>query len=382
MRAEWVDAAAEEHVEVADVEQRLAAMWRDGEQAPEGAAPVAWVRVLNLVVYTEDAGALVQVERLADTLPVRHPCRIIVVHIDPDYHGDRLDASISARCARGAGGRREVCCEVITLTASAADRRFASNAVASLLVSGLPVAVWWTGAPRPQDEVFAALTAELADRVIVDSRAGENDAETLAALARWVREAHHHAAPGDLAWARLLRWRQLAAEFFDPPSMRSVLPAVGEVDITLVEETPSSEALLLAGWLASRLRWRLLDVTREGTAYRAVYRSADHFVDLRLRRAAPPADGAAGVPSTVQSLTLRAGGDETGYVLHVERAPGTGAIRATAGAAGQSGEARGASLSEAPEDTLLADLLDVRGRDPVYEAALARAAELAASAAQ
>lgn len=385
MRSGPTDLAALDRVEIADVEKALSELWQEtGSEHADDRRPLAWVRVLNLVVYTEQEGSLPAVERLADVLPARHPCRMVVIHVTPAARGEELAASISARCAMRAGGRREVCCEVITITAGELSRPFVANAVASLLVSGLPVAVWWTGAPRPDDEVFQELTAELSDQVIVDSRAGGDDAAAVMGLALWAREAHHHGVLGDLGWARILPWRQVIAAFFDPPPMRALLPGLCEVEVTCSGELLSADALLIVGWLAARLRWRLLDVTRDGAGLRAVYRSPDRLVDVRLRRAPAPHTNTAGDgperEPRMHAVLLAAGPDDEPYTFRAYRAPDGAVMHTHVTAPGRPDLDHAAAMPERADEELLEELLGPRGRDAVYEAALARAAELAAAA--
>jgi hypothetical protein len=64
-------------------------------------------------------------------------------------------------------------------------------------------------------------------------------------------------------WGRLLNWREMAAQFFDAPALRPYLDRIGRVtvDFALNERggVNRAQALLLAGWLASRLKWEPVD---------------------------------------------------------------------------------------------------------------------------
>jgi hypothetical protein len=59
----------------------------------------------------------------------------------------------------------------------------------------------------------------------------------------------------DLAWLRSTPWRERLAASFDPPQWR---PALGRISAVTVQHRADSTAaaLLLVGWLASRLGWR------------------------------------------------------------------------------------------------------------------------------
>src|SRR6185436_19939117 len=65
-------------------------------------------------------------------------------------------------------------------------------------------------------------------------------------------------------WARLTFWRGLLADFYDVAAYRDSLDSVDSVQIDYVppehdETALAPQALLFAGWLASRLGWRLAD---------------------------------------------------------------------------------------------------------------------------
>jgi hypothetical protein len=115
--------------------------------------------------------------------------------------------------------------------------RYLDNAVASLRVSSLPAAVWWrTGGPQALEDLAA-----LVDRIVLDL---DDPAEA------WARvpALASHAAVSDIRWARLTRWRDLLAQFFEVPEVRST--TYSRVDIRGADR---HDAALLAGWLKSRL---------------------------------------------------------------------------------------------------------------------------------
>jgi hypothetical protein len=60
----------------------------------------------------------------------------------------------------------------------------------------------------------------------------------------------------DLAWLRSTPWRERIAATFDPPKLRPDLRTISGVTIRHHPESATS-ALLLVGWLASRLGWQV-----------------------------------------------------------------------------------------------------------------------------
>ena len=115
--------------------------------------------------------------------------------------------------------------------------RYLDNAVASLRVSSLPAAVWWrTGDPQALEDLAA-----LVDRIVLDL---DDPAEA------WARvpALASHVAVSDIRWARLTRWRDLMAQFFEVPEVRRATYSRFEI-----RGADRHDAALLAGWLKSRL---------------------------------------------------------------------------------------------------------------------------------
>ncbi len=381
MTLDIVDSSTRDGVDIAQIEHLLAELWQEAAHTEVDGPPLARVRMLNLVVYAEHADITERVEQLAEVLPSRHPGRIIVIYAPADEPGDDLSASISARCVIDPGGRRQLCSEVITLTTPASARPFVANAVASLLLPGLPVTVWWTGRPRPDDEAFEDLTCELADHVIVDSRAGGDDTASVRAMDAWLHDGHRHAVVSDLAWARILPWRQVVAEFFDPPAMRALLPRLSRVELTCTRELMSADALLLTGWLASRLGWTVLECRRESASVHSVCQRSGGVVEIAFIREDAPVsnDGDGDREGRLSAVRLSAGSGDDVYGFRA-LLQDNDIVQTHVLSPGRPEFDRAAVLLERPDHVLLSELLDPRGPDPIYEASLTLAAALARAA--
>ena len=115
--------------------------------------------------------------------------------------------------------------------------RYLDNAVASLRLSSLPAVAWW----RAGDPDVLRGLATLVDRVVLD---------LVDPLPAWslVPEVATLAPVTDIRWARLTRWRDLIARFFDLPEARNSVWAR-----LAIAGTDEHDARLLAGWLQSRL---------------------------------------------------------------------------------------------------------------------------------
>ncbi len=165
-------------------------------------------------------------------LAERHPSRTIILVPLPDEPSG-LDAELSLRCF--ASGERHVCTEVIELRLRGDRVQAPASIVLPLLISDLPVFCRWRGEPAFGEAPWEQLT-DVADRVIVDSSEWEE--------LRYdeLCQAFDRAAISDIAWARLLDWRvELAGRW----------PEIREQEIRV--SGPHADAMLLRGWLASRL---------------------------------------------------------------------------------------------------------------------------------
>jgi hypothetical protein len=115
--------------------------------------------------------------------------------------------------------------------------RYLDNAVASLRLSSLPAAAWY----RAGDPGALQDLAKLVDRIVLDL-------EHPAAAWALVPAIAPLAPVSDIRWARLTRWRELVAQFFEAPEVRSMT-----WERLSVTGADAHDAALLAGWLRSRL---------------------------------------------------------------------------------------------------------------------------------
>jgi hypothetical protein len=179
-------------------------------------------------------------------LAERHPSRTIILVPRPDEE-DALDAQVSLECFPLLGEQRQMCSEVIELHLKGRRVEAAASIVLPLLLPDLPVFNRWRGRPPFLDDVVDDLVG-VVDRLVVDSREWSE-----------VRDGFHHLAElfertavSDIAWARTLPWRvEIARLWPDVADAR-------EIRVT----GPESAALLLVGWLRSRLG-RDVDLARE-----------------------------------------------------------------------------------------------------------------------
>jgi glucose-6-phosphate dehydrogenase assembly protein OpcA len=231
------------NVAVDDVERRLGALEeQEAEQRTSVLTHMVWVP-------PEWARA---VERVMQGLGPRVPSRTLILHPDPKAGADRLDARIEHQCFEGAGD--SICAEVVHLWLRGKTARVPGSVVVSLLLPDLPAFLRWRGKPAFGRSEFDELV-EVADRLIVDSCEWTGLPRTFGRLA----EVLDRIAVSDLAWARTLPWRAGLADLWPEIKKARTLHVTGR----------KAEALLLGGWLRSRLR---KDLTVRHTEARLIRR--------------------------------------------------------------------------------------------------------------
>jgi hypothetical protein len=166
----------------------------------------------------------------------RYPSRTILLLPEPD-EPDGLDAQVALQCFPA--GAQQVCTEVVELHLRGLRAEAPASIVAPLLLPDLPVFLRWRGQPPFGDPTFERL-AGLVDRLVVDSREWD---DLPAAYGPLAEHFGPELAVSDIVWARTLPWRAACAIQW---------PAIGEVKELRVRGL-LSDALLLVGWLRSRL---------------------------------------------------------------------------------------------------------------------------------
>jgi hypothetical protein len=169
-----------------------------------------------------------------------------------------------------------------------------------VIVSELPTVLW---CPHGHDEAVRSLRS-LVDVMLIDSDDAEEPASGLAQAEEFLRSAY----VVDLAWLRTTPWRERLAASFDPPDRRVRLERIASVAVRHRRSSVAS-ALLLAGWLSSRLDW---DAGALESANGAGLSGAAGAVEISLEPADQNSPGLAGV-------TI---GCERGFSLSLDRAQG------------------------------------------------------------
>ncbi len=191
-------------------------------------------------------------ERTLAGLSERHPSRTVLLTPAP-RRKDGLDAVVDVRKFTIEGSSRAIGSEVVELTLKGSRAKAPASIVTPLLITDLPVFCRWRGEPDWQAPELEQLVA-VVDRLVVDSSEWEGLPEAYGHLCG----LFDRVAVSDVAWARTEPWRARLAGLW--PEIRRI----GKLEVT----GPRAEALLLAGWLRSRLRRKPELVHRPGKTLR------------------------------------------------------------------------------------------------------------------
>ncbi|HEY7296143.1 MAG TPA: glucose-6-phosphate dehydrogenase assembly protein OpcA, partial [Dehalococcoidia bacterium] len=333
--------------------------------------------VANLVIYAGSEEDAARATATMTELAGRHPSRTILLIADLAPGSPGVQASVSATC-RLASGRR-ICYEEIRLRAAGASGPHLRSIVDPLLISDLPVFLWWAGDPPFRHDAFLVL-ARLSSRVLIDSGSFRTPTATLQRLGRFIEDDAIDVPVGDLNWNRLAPWREILAQLFDPPATGRLLPHVRRVRIERAtrgesNEAPTAQSLLLAGWLASRLDWepgRAAEETFSG-AYRLRLRSTARDVVMELRsefaRDARPGD--------VQGIYIEADNGERRVAVDMSRSSEQEHAFTSVSVDGGPPSERSVRFPARDDAGLLGDEIDRLDADRVFEEAAEFAGRLA-----
>jgi glucose-6-phosphate dehydrogenase assembly protein OpcA len=275
---------------VSEVEQRLGEL----RSKEEDGQPNLRTSVMTHVAWAPPAWAAAAKKTLAG-LEERHPSRTILLFPEPS-RADRVDVNVSMRCYTMPGVSREVCSEVIELRLGGKRAQAPASVVQPLLISDLPTFCRWRGLP-PWSAPELEQLVDVCDRLVVDS----SEWRGLPGAYREVAKLFDRIAVSDIAWGRAVGWRgRLAAEW---PEIKRIK----KLSVT----GPKADALLLAGWLRSRLRRQVQLTHRAAAELERVAVDGDPI--------APPAGGPP-TPSDLLSAELDQFGRDPVYEAAVSAA--------------------------------------------------------------
>lgn len=320
-------------VDVAKIERELNRLWDSaGRQEESSWTPVIRACALNVVLLCDEGRNEREFENLLAEITVRHPCRAILAVI-AQAELEKVEAWVTAHCHFLPGRLdKQMCCEQITVKWS--GRSFKSEGLASvvtpLVIPELPS--WlFAGSNHLTASVVEPFLAYL-DHLLIDSRFTEEESnvvcqeriETLRANWQIALDLADRAVVVDLAWLTLSAWRKAIALAFDDTDVSikpSRLQAVKTITIEYGGAAKGfSQALLLAGWLSSRIKLEpsgasLSSITSAVTSFQARCSKSGSAETIALNLVSVP-DSCPGIASF--EMTFRDGADK----LNVDFASG------------------------------------------------------------
>ena len=354
-------------VSLGQIDAQLQRLWRatDSDWNGDGRRPDIRTSVLNLIVYAINEDCCERAQRAIDHLSGTHPSRAVII-VPGEGQGElSIDARLSV-CSHGAYAEyRQVCSEQLVLTVHGQASQHLASVIYPLLAPDLPVFLWWPGETPFHHHLYGQLR-DIADRFIVDSSDFASPAHDLVGMAHAVHGSGSVCTFSDFNWARLAPWREMVAQFFDQEQFRPHLDQLQALSIECVPTKGSStydlpQALLLSGWLASRLG---LHAVERRHHYELSLANGTRSLDVDIK-VAPEASTA---PVTIRLQTGVGAAQPAEFKVSLDRA--SGHVTATAALAGQPPLLHKATMIERDEGQLLFEELKVFGRDRVYEQAL------------
>jgi glucose-6-phosphate dehydrogenase assembly protein OpcA len=272
--------------------------------------------LMNLVVYSEQEGALIENSAIIRDLTREHACRAILVGIDRAEPLPSLRAWITAHCHL-ADGRKSVCCEQIAFHLTGRVTGRFRNTVFAHLNSDLPLIFWWQG---ELSEILTERLVSVMDRFIIDSSSWVNPAASFTMIEE-CSQANPDLIIQDHAWTRSWQFRVGIASLFDDATAQDALPQIHSVEISYHPDHRNT-ALQMLTWLAVQAGWR--DVkSNEPFAFQS---TSGVGISIRLIQnpAGPPLSSVIiRSPNTVVSVHQKPGAS------HVERQVETATYKAT-----------------------------------------------------
>jgi glucose-6-phosphate dehydrogenase assembly protein OpcA len=307
----------EKTLDVEIVERQLAILWTESARDPNADAEAAILRarVANLLVFISSEAALDDAHRIVRELTAIHPSRVLLMLGAREATDQDIDMFVESICQRDKRGGIRLSCEEITLKATGKFVAELPSAALPLLVPDLATFLWWQDALRLSNKVLDTLL-RATDRLIIDSA---DFADPLSELVEvnnlYGEDEFDHVGISDLNWARLTFWRGLLADYYDVPAYQPFLNKIHQVRIAYVgperaPDTLAPQVLLISGWLASRLEWKLSEEVDENDQTTSVgFKSKDgRAIKLELNRV----ERGEHKPGRLVQVELRSGGDEDG----------------------------------------------------------------------
>lgn len=255
-------------VDVRAIQSELNRLWQEAATVDgSDQRQVTRACTCNLILVTSADEADSLDSGLLDGVVLRHPARAVLVLWHPEK-ARKLEAWVSARCHMVPGAlTKQICSEQITVLAEGATDAELLSVINSLSLGDLPLFLWWRLDTVAGDWIGSFLSR--CSRVIVDSARAPYSFRFLRNLNSIVESTAGALTVSDLNWRKLLGIRRAIAEEFERLPLS--LADLGRIESLTISSAGqefqnddcSVQALLLCGWLASRLGWTPGSLSRD-----------------------------------------------------------------------------------------------------------------------
>jgi glucose-6-phosphate dehydrogenase assembly protein OpcA len=246
-RARWQALEAAVRLSLDAVQREVGRLW--AEEARRSRA--ARVELMTIVALVSEPRLARRAKEVLEQVVRAHPSRTILVTWTQGNEAS-LTAEVSLHQPPDGG---PACGDFIEIEAVGSARDWVPQNIDRLILSDLPVGLWWVGDLPDFDNLFdrAVLSADL---VVVNS--SEMDLRDLEKLSSIMGRSRGRYALADLTWIRLHALQELVARFFDDPGARRCTQSVERVTIEFAlrpgtTDVASTQAGLLVGWIANAL---------------------------------------------------------------------------------------------------------------------------------
>jgi glucose-6-phosphate dehydrogenase assembly protein OpcA len=309
-------------VELRDIGSTLEQLWGPAAEEMTGEdvekSNVTRIVLANLVVerLIPEAELL---RPIVESVVARYPCRAIVLR-GSDLRDRKVTAEVSAVCHLPDPGMPQVCSERIVLHAGPEAIDLIAGSVRPLLEADLPMVLWWTTDPRPHEGLFRDLGDECS-RLLLDLP----DTGTPAGALKLGLDPAVCAHSRDTVWFGLTRWRELVAQFFDPPCHHETLERIDSLQVEVLSPDPSVPprlAIWLVAWLAGQLGWKpqgkpVNQAGPSGSSFRAAF--LGRLGTLAVELVTQPLPSHMAATPAIQGVTITARGPQGVETFHLER---------------------------------------------------------------
>jgi glucose-6-phosphate dehydrogenase assembly protein OpcA len=309
-----------EDVTIADVLSALNRVRRSFAHAEAGDEEQPHPRncVMTLVAVTPNSVEETRAILASTAIAQHHPSLSIVVRDEPRVRAGRIDASVMVHPVDQQN--QPAPCELVVLRVQGAAGKHLAGLVDPLLVSGVPVYLWWLSTPPfGSEELNDSL--RICDALVVDSSRFDRPYNSFLALAEIAMKSHPHLGLGDLQWERLAPWRENTAQFFAPAERRGLLSGVSEIGIDYAGEGRGNRvgAALLAGWLAGALGWKLQRAAGGGGGVVAAIYQAEGWRPVQIQFRSMTKSHV--MPGEVSALRIAGTSAGQSFTLTIQRDP-------------------------------------------------------------